>query len=54
MSQIRNIVFDMGNVMIQFDPAAFIDRENITDPEDRKLINTSGSQPRITLMEDMK
>lgn len=38
MSEIRNIVFDMGNVMIQFDPAAFIDRENITDPEDRRLI----------------
>ena len=38
MSKIRNIVFDMGNVMIQFDPMAFIARENITDPEDRKLI----------------
>ena len=38
MSEIRNIVFDMGNVMIRFDPEAFIDRENITDPDDRRLI----------------
>ena len=35
---IRNIVFDMGNVMIRFDPGYFMDREGITDPEDRKLI----------------
>ena len=35
---IRNIVFDMGNVLIRFDPELFIDREGITDPDDRKLI----------------
>ena len=35
---IRNIVFDMGNVVIQFDPKSFIDREGILDPEDRKLV----------------
>ena len=35
---IRNIVFDMGNVMIRFDPSFFMDREGITDPDDRKLI----------------
>lgn len=35
---IRNIVFDMGNVMIRFDPEYFLDREGITDPEDRKLV----------------
>ena len=35
---IRNIVFDMGNVLIRFDPSLFIDREGITDPEDRRLI----------------
>ena len=35
---IRNIVFDMGNVMIRFEPPLFIDREGITDPDDRKLI----------------
>lgn len=35
---IRNIVFDMGNVLIRFDPLLFIEREGITDPEDRKII----------------
>ena len=35
---IRNIVFDMGNVMIRFDPDYFVSREGITDPEDRILI----------------
>lgn len=35
---IRNVVFDMGNVLIRFDPQFFLDREGITDPEDRKLI----------------
>lgn len=35
---IRNIVFDMGNVLIRFDPSLFIEREEITDPEDRRLI----------------
>ncbi len=38
MDRIRNIVFDMGNVMIRFDPAAFIERENITEDEDRRII----------------
>ena len=35
---IRNIVFDMGQVMIRFDPEFFITRAGITDPSDRKLI----------------
>ena len=35
---IRNIVFDMGNVVIRFDPPYFLDRAGITDPQDRKLI----------------
>ena len=35
---IRNIVFDMGNVIIRFDPLFFIEREGVTDPQDRKLI----------------
>ena len=35
---IRNIVFDMGNVLIRFDPHFFLDRAGINDPEDRKLI----------------
>ena len=35
---IRNIVFDMGNVLIRFDPDFFMTREGITDPEDRKTV----------------
>ena len=35
---IRNIVFDMGNVVIRFDPVYFLDRAGITEPEDRKLV----------------
>ncbi len=35
---IRNIVFDMGNVLIRFDPDAFMTREKILDPEDRTVI----------------
>lgn len=35
---IRNIVFDMGNVIVRFDPVYFLDRACITDPDDRRLI----------------
>ena len=35
---IRNIVFDMGNVLIRFDPPYFLDKAGITDPDDRELI----------------
>lgn len=35
---IRNIVFDMGNVVIRFDPNYFMDRAGINDPEDRRLV----------------
>ena len=35
---IRNIVFDMGNVVIRFDPSFFLDRAGITDPDDRRLV----------------
>ena len=35
---IRNIVFDMGNVVIRFDPPYFLDRAGITDPDDRRLV----------------
>ena len=34
---IKNIVFDMGNVLVQFDPELFMDRYSLTG-EDRKLI----------------
>ena len=34
----RNIVFDMGNVLIYFTPRHFIEREGIGDPADRELL----------------
>ena len=35
---IRNIVFDMGGVLIDFNPEFFMDREGIIEEEDRKII----------------
>ena len=35
---IRNLVFDMGNVLLDFNPEVFMDREKITGREDRKLL----------------
>ena len=35
---IRNFVFDMGKVIIRFDPETFMDRLHIDDEEDRKMI----------------
>lgn len=35
---IRNIIFDMGNVLIYFDRDVFLDRVGLTDPTDRKLL----------------
>ena len=35
---IRNIVFDMGNVLLRFDPKVFMERVGVEDPEDQKLI----------------
>ena len=35
---IRNIVFDMGNVLIRFDPKQFMDQAGIADAADRELI----------------
>ena len=36
---IKNIVFDMGNVLIKFEPGEFMDIAGITDPEDRRIIH---------------
>ena len=33
---IKNIVFDMGNVLIRFDPEYFLTREGITEKHDRE------------------
>ena len=35
---IRNMIFDMGNVLIVFDPNQFMDNEGIREPEDRQLV----------------
>ena len=35
---IRNIVFDMGNVIVRFAPEDFLDRAGIQAPEDRKML----------------
>ena len=35
---IKNIVFDMGNVLIRFDRNMFMDRIGLTDPEERRLM----------------
>ena len=37
-SGIKNIVFDMGNVLIRFDPEYFLTREDVTDAQDRELL----------------
>ena len=36
--KIRNIVFDMGKVIIQFDPDRFLDRAGVFDRDDRMLL----------------
>ncbi len=35
---IRNMVFDMGNVLVVFDPNQFMDNEGIYEPKDRQLV----------------
>ena len=35
---IRNLIFDMGDVLIEFDPPVFLDREKVDDPADRELL----------------
>lgn len=35
---VKNVIFDMGNVLIKYDPAYFIERENIASEADRALL----------------
>lgn len=35
---IKNIIFDMGQVLIKFDPDMFIERIGVTNPEDKKVL----------------
>ncbi|MBR2669659.1 MAG: HAD family phosphatase [Solobacterium sp.] len=49
---IRNIIFDMGKVLIGFDPEIFMDRAGIFDPADRKIIRREiYDSPRWTAMD---
>ena len=34
----KNIVFDMGNVLVYFDQNVFLDRVDVKDPKDRELL----------------
>ena len=38
MKPIKNIVFDMGNVLMYFSPKTYIERQGITDPADFALL----------------
>ena len=48
---IRNIVFDMGNVLIKWDPERFVARTGVTDPEDLEMMlaATYGSKEWVML-----
>ena len=35
---IRNLVFDMGRVLMKYDPRFFVDREKPESPEDREML----------------
>lgn len=35
---IKNLIFDMGNVLINYSPEHFMDREGLTDPADRDIM----------------
>ena len=35
---IKNIVFDMGNVLVRFEPELFLTREGIIKPEEREIL----------------
>ena len=35
---VQNVIFDMGNVLIRFDPEHFVQRENLSDPADAALL----------------
>ena len=37
-NMIKNIIFDMGNVLVEYDPYYIISENGIDDPEDAKLI----------------
>ncbi len=48
---IRNIVFDMGNVIIRFDPDAFIDRFGVSGEDHKTLIREVFRSPEWVMMD---
>lgn len=48
---IKNIVFDMGNVVIRFDPAAFIDRFGVSAEEREMLLREVFRSPEWVMMD---
>ncbi|MFL8969711.1 HAD family hydrolase [Helcococcus kunzii] len=38
MKNFENLIFDMGNVLLRYEPETFIEREKIENPEDRELL----------------
>ena len=48
---IKNIVFDMGNVVIRFDPAAFIDRFGVSAEERDMLLREVFRSPEWVMMD---
>lgn len=49
---IRNIIFDMGNVLIRYEPEYFIERAGIENPQDKALLlNELYHSPKWALMD---
>lgn len=48
---IKNIVFDMGNVVIRFDPTAFIDRFGVSAEERELLLREVFRSPEWVMMD---
>ena len=48
---IKNIVFDMGNVIIRFDPAAFIDRSGLSAGDKQTLLVEIFRSPEWVMMD---
>lgn len=48
---IRNIIFDMGNVLIKWDPERYVARTGVTDPQDLEMMYaaTYGSREWVML-----
>lgn len=49
---IKNIIFDMGNVLIKYDPALFIDRLSLDSEEDQQALLKAVYQSREWLAMD--